>query len=260
MRNTLSGGNTPPTILLSSRAEARSCPNGFSMTTRRQPLVGLGEAVLLELRHHDREESGRDREVERVVAVGALLLVELAHGVAQPFPGGVVVELARHEPDAGHELLPHGVAPRRAGAVLGGLLDERLELLVAEVVPGEADQGESGRQQAAVGEVVDGRDELLAGQVAGDTEQDQAARAGDARQTPILGIAQRVRDEAHPSSSSRRSGSAVDGSARCSLSTGRPCSRSTWASPAACEAMNSPNVKSRPGTGRSSTGSDVSCR
>jgi hypothetical protein len=36
MRNTESGGKTPSTMSLSSRALSRSWPNGFSMTTRRQ--------------------------------------------------------------------------------------------------------------------------------------------------------------------------------------------------------------------------------
>ena len=37
MRNTSGGVNTSSTSSLSPRAEARSCPNGFSTTTRRQP-------------------------------------------------------------------------------------------------------------------------------------------------------------------------------------------------------------------------------
>ena len=35
MRNTDSSGNTSLTISLSSIADSRSCPNGFSITTRR---------------------------------------------------------------------------------------------------------------------------------------------------------------------------------------------------------------------------------
>ena len=35
MRKTASGGKTPSTMSLSSRALLRSWPNGFSMTTRR---------------------------------------------------------------------------------------------------------------------------------------------------------------------------------------------------------------------------------
>ena len=38
MRKTASAGKTFSTMALSSRADSRSCPNGFSMTTRRQQL------------------------------------------------------------------------------------------------------------------------------------------------------------------------------------------------------------------------------
>ena len=37
MRNTASGGKTASRLSFSSRALARSWPNGFSITTRRQP-------------------------------------------------------------------------------------------------------------------------------------------------------------------------------------------------------------------------------
>jgi len=37
MRNTSWGVNTSSTRSLSALADARSCPNGFSTTTRRQP-------------------------------------------------------------------------------------------------------------------------------------------------------------------------------------------------------------------------------
>ena len=36
MRNTECGGNTALSVSFSARALARSCPNGFSITTRRQ--------------------------------------------------------------------------------------------------------------------------------------------------------------------------------------------------------------------------------
>ncbi len=42
MRNTESAGKTFSTMALSSRADVRSCPNGFSMTTRRhEPACGV---------------------------------------------------------------------------------------------------------------------------------------------------------------------------------------------------------------------------
>ena len=66
-----------------------------------------------------------------------------------------------------------------AGVLLRGLAGQRLEVAVAPVAAGEAEQHEAGRQQAAVGQVVDGRDQLLAGQVAGDAEDDQRARLRD---------------------------------------------------------------------------------
>ena len=49
----------------------------------RSPRVGCGQAVLLELPDHVAEERRRDREVERVVAVGAADLVELLDGAPQ---------------------------------------------------------------------------------------------------------------------------------------------------------------------------------
>ena len=67
-----SGGNTSSRTSLSSRADSRSWPNGFSTTTRRQaPAPALGQAVLLELAGDGAEERRRDGEVEGVVAVGA---------------------------------------------------------------------------------------------------------------------------------------------------------------------------------------------
>ncbi len=39
MRKIESAGNALSTTSFNSRAEARSCPKGFSITTRRQPVV-----------------------------------------------------------------------------------------------------------------------------------------------------------------------------------------------------------------------------
>ena len=76
-----------------------------------------------------------------------------------------------------------------------------------------------GRQQPAVGEVVDRRHHLLARQVAGDAEEHHAAGAGDARQPAVLGVAQRV-GPGHASTS--RTTSRSPGPLTCSRSTGRP--------------------------------------
>ena len=109
-----------PTIAFSSRALARSWPNGFSITTRRQagrPPPESDRPDSLELLDHGGEGLRRDRQVERVVAAGAALGVELVDAVGQLVERRVVVELAGHEPDALAELLPdrrRGTACARA--------------------------------------------------------------------------------------------------------------------------------------------------
>jgi hypothetical protein len=57
------------------------------------------------------------------------------------------------------------------GVLLHRVVGDLREVLVFPVPAGEPDQGEAGRQQPSVGQVIDGRHQLLAGQVAGDAEQ-----------------------------------------------------------------------------------------
>ena len=59
---------------------------------------------------------------------------------------------------------------------------------------GRSPPARTGRQQPAVGQVVDGRQQLLGRQVAGHAEQHEHARAGQPRDPPVSRIAQRVRD------------------------------------------------------------------
>ncbi len=84
--------------------------------------------------------------------------------------GVVVVEVARHEPEALGELAAR--PPRELGARvrLHRVVHDLGEVLVGPVAAREPDQAEAGRQQAAVREVVDRRHDLLARQVAGDAE------------------------------------------------------------------------------------------
>ena len=146
----------------------------------------LGEPVLLELPDHVAEELRRDRQVERVVAAGAARLVELLDGAAQLSKADVVGEVAGHEPEPLGELLPDLLAELGAGVLLHRVVHDLREVLVGPVAPGEPDQAEARRQQPAVGQVVDRRHHLLAGQVAGDAEEHQPARAGDPGQAPVL--------------------------------------------------------------------------
>ena len=104
----------------------------------------------------------------------------------------VVVELALHEPDALGELVPDLLVERCASVLLDGVVHDLREVLVDPVPTGEADEGEAGRKEAAVGQVVHGGHQLLARQVAGDPEDDQRARAGDAVESSIGRQSQRV--------------------------------------------------------------------
>ena len=72
------------------------------------------------------------------------------------------------------ELLPDLLAELGARVLLDRVVHDLREVLVVPVAAGEADEREAGRQQAAVREVVDRGHELLAGEVAGDAEDDQA--------------------------------------------------------------------------------------
>ena len=73
------------------------------------------------------------------------------------------------------------------------LVDQEVgEVAVVPVATGEAEQDELRWQQPAVGQVVDRRDQLLAGQVAGDPEDHEGTRVGDPGQPSVAGVAQRV--------------------------------------------------------------------
>src|SRR5699024_10101418 len=66
------------------------------------------------------------------------------------------------------------------------------EVLVLPLAAGEADEGEPRGEETAVGEVVYGGQQLLAGEVARDAEDDERARSGDAIEAPVVGVAERV--------------------------------------------------------------------
>src|SRR5699024_836865 len=66
------------------------------------------------------------------------------------------------------------------------------EVVVGPVAAAEADQAEAGRQQTAVGEVVDRRQQLLAREVAGDAEHHHRAGPCDERHATVARVAQRI--------------------------------------------------------------------
>ena len=181
-----------------------------------------------------------------MVAARAALGVELVDGLREPVERGVVVELARDEPDALGELAPDLLAERRAGVLADRVVDDLVRSPAsAQSRRAKPTSAKPGGSRPAVGQVVHGRHELLAGQVAGDAEDHQAAGPGDARQPPVARVAQRVAPGGDPGPGSllghrgavragpraaeqrRAAGTPAARSVRCSRSTGRPWSAST---------------------------------
>ena len=159
------------------------------------PAVARGSArpVRLSCSQTSGKNFGRDRQVERVVAAGAALGVQVVRRCSASWSkASSSSNVARDEPEALGELLPDSSRNGVRACSLDRVVDDLGEVLVGPVAAGEADQREARRQQAAVGQVVDRRHQLLAGQVAGDAEDDQAARAGDPGQPPVPRVAQRV--------------------------------------------------------------------
>ena len=193
MRNTDSSGNTLLTTLLSSWALCRSWPNGFSITTRLQrPCCGRGQPRLLQLLAHHLEGLRRDRQIERVIAACAAVGVEFLQRLGESAERLLVVECALDEPDPLGQPVPHLLAVGCARVLPYRIADQFAEILVGPIPSGKADQGEVRRQQPAVGQVVDRRHQLLAGQIAGDSEDHHAARAGNPRHSLVPLVPQRI--------------------------------------------------------------------
>ena len=196
MRKIESVGNAERSASFSACAEAQVVTERL-LDHDATPALGLVGGVIdqpggLELLGDDREVLRRDREVERVVAHRPAFDVELVDGLAQAPERVGVAELAGDEPDALQQLLPRVLAELGARVVLDRVLDDLGEVLVLPVAAREAHQREARRQQSAIGEVVDGGHELLAGEVAGHAEDHQRARTGDAVEAVVFGVAQRI--------------------------------------------------------------------
>jgi len=191
-----------------------------------------------------------------VVAHRSARLVEFLERVLELGECLVVVELALDKADALGELLPDVLVEWRAGILLDRIMDHLCEVLVDPVPAGEPHESETGGKQAAVGEVIDRRHQFLSGEVTRYSKDDQGARPGDPVETAVGGQPQRVelrrdfhRGHSAPSefvSIGRRADQTMAlksvarscvGSVSVRVSTGRPWSASTLASPAACAWM-----------------------
>ena len=117
------------------------------MTTRLQRVfLRAGQPGLVQLFAHDGERLGRDRQVERVVAAGAALGVELLQGLGEPRERGFVIELAPHEPQSIGQPFPDRLT-KRGTAVFLDVIEYHLgESVVIPVAARETHQGEGGWQ------------------------------------------------------------------------------------------------------------------
>ena len=164
------------------------------------PLLALRltQARTLELAQHHRERARRDRQVERVIAARAADPVEFVQGLGQRVESRVVVEGALHESESLREVLPDLFGEAGSRVLTDGVVHHLGEVFLRPVAAGEPDERETGRQQAAVREVVDRRHQLLAREIAGDAEDDDPRWTGDERQSLVPGIAERIGRPAVP--------------------------------------------------------------
>ena len=134
-----------------------------------------GESRGAELLDQHLELARRRGQVEHAVAARALA-VELVEHRGEALEALRVVELALHVP----RRLQQAVAEVAVDDLLPVVVVDRLAHEVAELVVGHllaavADQRGAERQHAVAAEVVERRDQLAVGEVAGDAEHDQAA-------------------------------------------------------------------------------------
>ncbi len=133
-----------------------------------------------------RERRRRDGEIEDAVAVELLLLVEPRQQRVQRVLAARVGEVETQVAERRGELVPDVVAERVAAVLLHRGLHVGPKGVVVAVGAGDADDGEARRQQAADGERVQRRHQLLVGQVAGGAEDHERARIGGAAQRQPL--------------------------------------------------------------------------
>jgi hypothetical protein len=105
--------------------------------------VRVGQPRAIQLLADRTEEPRRDRQVERVVAAGAAVRVQVVHGVAsgrRPRRR----RSARHEADALGEGLPDVLTEGGAGVLAHRVVDDLAEVLIGPVPASEADQAKPG--------------------------------------------------------------------------------------------------------------------
>ena len=240
MRKTDSGGNTSWMIALSSCALAQVVAERL-LDDHPAPAsrgVRVGEAVLLELADRRRGRTsagstGRTRGCRRCRAPGrgpSMVCRRLSKATSSSKSPGT-----NRKPSASW------CQTSSRNSVRACSLTESCTICAkswsAQSRRAKPTRREARRQQPAVGQVVDRRHHLLAGQVAGDAEDApcRTARRSAAAGGPAGRAAGSVasRRSTSPERLAQRRPGRPSGRSRCSRSTGRPWSASTCASPAA---------------------------
>ena len=123
MRKICDSSKTSSSWAFSFRAEARSEPNGFSITIRTSACSALGQAGLSDLAGDHGEEIRRGGEVEDPVHRVPGALVELLERPVELRVDVVVVERPRDVPDVLEQAVQHVGVGLLPGEALDRLLD-----------------------------------------------------------------------------------------------------------------------------------------
>src|SRR5260370_23689149 len=138
----------------------------------------LGEAGLTELLHDGREKSLSDREIEKPVAAGVVLLIDIVDLLRQTLERLGILKVTLDVID------PFGEPGPNCGVDLGGRIfgdffrESLAKTFRSEIVAGEADDGELLGEQIVTGKVAERGNELPLGEVAGGPEDNHNAGRG----------------------------------------------------------------------------------
>ena len=113
-----------------------------------------------------------------MVAHGSTLAIQLVDCLFEPFKCCIIVECSRDKSDSLGQLCPDILVELGTCVFLDRVVNDLHEVLVVPIASGEPDEREAGRQQATIGEVIDGGHEFLTRQVAGHAKDDETRGSG----------------------------------------------------------------------------------
>src|SRR5271157_4891836 len=134
----------------------------------------LGQARPSELPNDLTKKLGRCRHIKKIVLTGPVLLVDRIQRLAQPRVGGRVTEVPAQIMQGFLELLPCLDAMVLGLKEASGFLPE---IVQAQIIDGHTQNGKFLGQEVSFFQVIQGRNELAHGEVAGGPEDDHDARS-----------------------------------------------------------------------------------